>query len=199
MSGAPIPASPDALAALSGERRRVTTVSDYHRMVDAGILGEHDRAELIEGVILEVSPQSELHAQVIQRLAHVLYRSLPDEFAIRCQLPLRLGDRSEPAPDFAVLRAEDARSHREPPSRALFVVEVASESLRKDRDIKSNLYARFGIPEYWIVDLDARAIEVRRDPGPDGRYRTVSSVPTAGEATSAVLPGLQVRVSALFD
>jgi len=199
MSGAPIPASPDALAALSGERRRITTISDYHRMVDAGILGEDDRVELIEGVIVEVSPQSELHAQVIQRLGRLLYRSLPDEFAIRFQLPLRLGDRSEPEPDFAVLRAEDARSHHQPPSRALLVVEVAGESLRKDRDVKANLYARFGVPEYWIVDLEARAIEVRRDPGPDGRYRAVSTVPAAGEATSAVLPGLQVRVDALFD
>jgi Uma2 family endonuclease len=167
MSGAPIPASPDALAALSGEPHRAITVSEYHRMVDAGILGED--------------------------------RSLPDEFAIRCQLPLQLGDRSEPEPDYAVLRAEDARSHREPPSRALLVIEVASESLRKDRDVKGNLYARFGVPEYWIVDLETRAIETRRDPGPDGRHRAVSTVPTPGEATSAVLPGLRVRVSALFD
>jgi Uma2 family endonuclease len=199
MSGAPIPASPDALAALSDEPRRVITVSDYHRMVQAGILGEGDRAELIEGVIVEVSPQSEVHAQVIQRRTRLLYRSLPDEFAIRCQLPLRLGDRSEPEPDLAVLRAEDARSHREPPSRALLVVEVAGESLRKDRDVKANLYARFGVPEYWIVDLEARAIEIRREPGSDGRYRSVSTVPSAGEATSAALPGLQVLVSALFD
>jgi Uma2 family endonuclease len=199
MSGAPIPASRDALAVLFGERRRPTTVSDYHRMVSAGILGEDDRVELIEGVILEVSPQSELLAQVIQRLGRLLYRSLSDEFAIRCQLPLRLGDRSEPEPDFAVLRAEDARSHREPPSRALLVVEVAAESLRKDRDVKGSLYARFGVPEYWIVDLEARAIEVRRDPGTDGRYREVSVVPTAGETRSSVLPGVRVPVTSLFD
>jgi Uma2 family endonuclease len=199
MSGAPIPASPDALAALSDEPRRVTTVSDYHRMVETGILGEDDRVELIEGVIVEVSPQSESHAQVIQRLGRILCRSLPDELAIRCQLPLRLGDRSEPQPDFAVLRAEDARSHREHPSRALLVIEVAGESLRKDREVKANLYARFGVDEYWIVDLEARAIERRSDPGPDGRYRAVSTIPITGEATSAVLPGLHVRVSTLFD
>jgi Uma2 family endonuclease len=199
MSGAPIPASPDALSVLSDEPRRVITVSDYHRMLETGILREEDRVELIEGVIVEVSPQSEAHAQVIQRLGRILYSLLPDEFAIRCQLPLRFGDRSEPEPDFAVLRADDARSHREAPARALLVIEVAGESLRKDRDFKGNLYARFGVAEFWIVDLAARAIEVRREPGPDGRYRHVSSVPIAGEATSLVLPSLQVRVSDLFD
>jgi Uma2 family endonuclease len=199
MSGALLPVSPDALAALSGEPRRATTVSDYHRMLEAGILGEDDHVELIEGVIVEVSPQSEMHAQVIQRLERVLHRSLGDEYAIRCQLPLRLGERSEPEPDLAVLRAQDARSHREPPSRALLIVEVAGESLRKDRDAKGNLYARFGIPEYWIVDLEARAVEIHRDPGPDGQYQALTTVPTVGEAASTAVPDVRVVVGALFD
>ena len=71
--------------------------------------------------------------------------------------------------------------------------------MRKDRDVKGNLYARFAVPEYWIVDLEARAIEVRRDPGPDGRYREVSVIPTSGEAMSSVLPAVRVPVTSLFD
>lgn len=193
-----VPVDRDALAALAAEPRRTITVFDYHRMIEAGILHEDDRVELLEGVIVEMSPQSERHAQAIQRLTRILFRALGDDYAIRPQLPLTLGENSEPEPDIAVMRAQDALSHREHPSRALLVIEVAGDSLRKDRAVKSNLYARFGVAEYWVVNLEERTIEVQRDPGPDGRYRWMRAATVEDTLEAASVPGVRVPVAELF-
>ncbi|HET7292249.1 MAG TPA: Uma2 family endonuclease [Vicinamibacteria bacterium] len=193
-----VPVDRDALAALAAEPRRRITVVDYHRMIEAGILGEDDRVELLEGVIVEMSPQSERHAQAIQRLTRILFRSLGEEYAIRPQLPLTFGENSEPEPDLAVLRAQDARSDQEHPTRALLVIEVAGESLRKDRAVKSNLYARFGVPEYWVVNLVERTIEVHRDPGADGHYRATTTATVGDYVEATSVPGVRVAVAELF-
>jgi Uma2 family endonuclease len=78
------------------------------------------------------------------------------------------------------------------------VIEVARTSLAKDRGVKASLYARYGIPEYWIVDVDAKAIELRRDPDAvGGRYATCETV-TSGALTSRSVPGLSIALAALF-
>ena len=78
-------------------------------MIEAGILGEDERVELIDGVLVAMTPQGRLHAFVIQELNRLLVRALADEYKVLTQLPLTLGGGSEPEPDIAVVRAEDAR------------------------------------------------------------------------------------------
>jgi len=169
-------------------------------MIEAGILSEDDKVELIEGVIVSVSPQGRKHSFVIQRLSAILYRLLDDaRYAILPQLPLTLGDRNEPEPDLAVVPAEYAGSPTEHPSKASLVVEVAGDSLSKDRRIKASIYARFSIPEHWIVNLHDETVEVFRDPDPPKeRYRTSLTFARGQELQSASVPEVKLAVDRLF-
>jgi Uma2 family endonuclease len=131
------------------ERQRRIAVGEYHRMIEAGILGEDEHVQLIAGTLVAMTPQGSRHAVVIQRLTAALVRAVGGDLAVRPQLPLTLLEDSEPEPDLAVVRAADAPFDGPHPRGALLVVEVAGDSLRLDRESKATLYARAGIPEYW--------------------------------------------------
>jgi len=147
-------------------------VDAYHRMLEAGILSEDDHVELLEGVIVEMSPQGAAHARIVARLNRFLVLSVGESFEVRPQLPLTLDEQSEPEPDLAVVPAEAGISD-EHPHHALLVVEVASASLEHDRKVKARLYARASIPEYWLVDAERKCIEVYREPDTaQGHYRS---------------------------
>jgi Uma2 family endonuclease len=181
-----------------GRQRRVT-VDEYHRMIEAGTLGEDDHVQLIAGAVLAMTPQGPAHALVIQNLTRLVAQGLAADLALRPQLPLTLPDDSEPEPDLAVVRLADARSREHHPRTALLVVEVAGDSLRLDRQTKAALYARAGIPEYWIVNLAETTVEVHRDPDPEtGAYRAKAVVASEGTLPAASVPGLKINVADLF-
>jgi Uma2 family endonuclease len=181
------------------EQRRIS-VAEYHRMVEVGILGEDDRVELLEGVLVAMPPMGEPHSWSIQELTHIIVRALPEGYRARPQLPVTLGNYSEPQPDLAVVALRDDDPHTDHPESALLVIEVAVSSLRYDRNAKGPVYARWGIPEYWIVDVDGRAVEVHTDPDRVGaRYRSIvrlteretlkaTTVPLPAIAIAAILP-----------
>ncbi len=182
------------------QSQRRFSVDEYHRMIAAGILGEDEPVELLEGLIVDM-PQNPAHARVVQRLTSLLVRALaPDRFAVRVQLPLTFEfQKSEPEPDLAVVRAEDAQSLERHPSTALLVIEVATTSLHVDRTLKGAIYARANVPEYWVVDVDAALVEVYRDPEPGAaRYRSLSSVRGTEVVDARTLPDLTVPVATLF-
>jgi Uma2 family endonuclease len=185
-------------AALLYESPRLLSVDDYHRMAEAGIFADGERVELLEGVILAMTPQSASHARRVQILTRLLVEALGREYAVRPQLPLTIGTRNEPEPDLAVVPA-DATSEDRHPGTALLVIEVAGESLRRDRRVKAAVYARAGVPEYWIVNLDARAVEVFADPdAAAGAYRRTRTCSTADALASEALPRLSFAVSEIF-
>lgn len=136
-------------------------------MVEAGILGPDDRVELIEGEILTMSPQRSPHATGIRLAESALGRALGEGFEVRAQLPLALTADSEPEPDVAVVEGSPRDYRDAHPSTALLIVEVAEASPAYDRTVKKALYAACGIPEYWIVNLIERVIEVYRQPAGD--------------------------------
>lgn len=178
---------------------RLFTVDEYHRILEARILGDDERVELLEGVIVVMTTQNPPHASAIQRLNKWLVRQLDDAYALLPQLPVTLGHRSEPVPDLAVVRAQDITREALPRS-ALLVIEVADTSLRKDRGLKATLYARFGIPEYWIVNVQNSTVEVYRDPDPDaGRYRTLQTLGKDATLSAAGVPGVAISLVDLFD
>lgn len=181
-----------------GAPRRLFNVEEYHRILEAGILGDDERLELLEGVIVVMTTQNPPHASAIQRLNKWLVRQLDDSFAVLPQLPVTLGDRSEPVPDLAVVRAQDI-TRKNLPKSALLVIEVADTSLRKDRGLKVALYARFGIPEYWIVNVQNSTVEVYRDPDPDaGRYRAVLTHGKEATVSAVSVPGVTISLLELF-
>ena len=181
------------------ERQRRITVNEYHRMIEAGILGEDEHVQLITGTMVAMTPQGRPHARIIQRLNRLLVRVVGDDLEVLTQLPLTLLDDSEPEPDLAVVRAEEAQSREHHPRTALLVIEVAGESLRLDRKSKAALYARAGIPEYWIVNLAESTVEVHREPDPaTGSYRARTVVPSGGTLTATSVPAVRIDVADLF-
>jgi Uma2 family endonuclease len=142
------------------------TREEYNRMAEAGLF-DGKRVELIEGRIFEMPPMKSLHATSLTLSEQVLSRAFGDQYFLRIQMPLSIGDASEPEPDIAVVagRARDYRD--EHPKTAVLVVEIADFSLTHDRTEKAVLYARSGIRDYWIVNLQDRWLEVYRDPAVD--------------------------------
>jgi Uma2 family endonuclease len=179
-------------------RQRRLTVEEYHRMIEAGILDEDEHVQLIGGFLVAMTPQGIPHARVIQRLNRLLVRAIGEDLAVRPQLPLTFED-SEPEPDLAVVRADEAQSGQHHPRTALLVIEVSGDSLSFDRGPKSAVYARAGIPEYWIVSLEEPAVEAYREPDPaTGTYRTTTVVRGGHAIAPAGVPGLAIDVAALF-
>jgi Uma2 family endonuclease len=153
--------------------RRRFTADEYHRMAEAGVLREHDRVELIEGEIVEMTPIDPRHGAVVDRLNHTLTRACGDRAIVRVQGSIRLGLRSEPQPDVVLLRPRsDFYETAVPgPESVLLLIEVAETSLPYDREIKLRLYARAGVPEVWLVDLVRNEVEIHREPTPEGYRR----------------------------
>ncbi len=138
----------------------------YNRMVESGVL-DGQPVELIEGLIVDMmSPQSVRHAEAIEALTDHFAHS---DARVRVQLPFQVPPDSVPEPDIALLAERPPRGRH--PSKALLVVEVAVSSHEVDRGAKAELYAKAGVPAYWLVDVPARVIEVRTEPGPDGYAR----------------------------
>ena len=178
-------------------QRRRFTVEEYHKMAEAGILHEDDRVELIEGDVVEMTHIDSRHMRCVNELNWLLSRGLGDEVRVRIQNPLRLGERLEPQPDLAVIRARDYAGSLPGPEDVLLLIEVSDTTLRYDREVKLPLYARAGIPEVWILDLPNDAIERHNEPFGDGYRRTER--PRRGETlVSEALPGLTVPVDGVL-
>jgi Uma2 family endonuclease len=144
-------------------------------------------------------PQGSSHAAITEHIGRVLAAAFGEGWHARRHSPLALGEHSEPEPDVAVVAGRPLDYVAAHPSTAALVVEVADSSLRLDRRFKAAVYARAGVPEYWIVNLVARTLEVYRDPQPapnaanDWIYRVadVLSPPTQ----VAPLGALDVRIA----
>jgi len=149
------------------------TRQQYDQMIEAGILDEDDRVELINGEIVTVSPQQSPHATGVTLVADELRLAYSRDYTVRTQLPLALDPDSEPEPDVAVVVGKPRDYLKAHPTTAILVVEVADTSLSKDRTEKVQLYARHGISEYWIQNVVDECLEVYRDPDPAGEtYQT---------------------------
>jgi Uma2 family endonuclease len=180
---------------------RPLTVNEYHRMGEAGIFAENERVELIEGQLIAMSPIGSPHLAAVNALTRLLVRAVGDLGIVSVQNPVRLNDRNEPEPDLAVLRPRDDeyRSALPGPTDLLLIIEVASSSIDYDRGVKLALYAKHGIPEFWIVNLDLGRVEVHRSPNVNrGSYSPVSHIGRDGILEIASLPGVVIPAAPLF-
>jgi Uma2 family endonuclease len=143
---------------------------EYHRMAAQRVFHPEARVELIEGIVYDMAPQNSLHSTGVSLAAEALRAAFPGSY-IRIQMPLGLGEDSEPEPDVAVVQGSPRDYSQEHPSTALLVIEVADWSLLHDQRLKLPLYAAHGIPECWISNLRERVLEVYREPG-EGGYQT---------------------------
>lgn len=141
------------------------TREEYFAMAEAGVLGPDDSVELIDGQIVEMSPENSPHRVAIMKASRTFMLALEGKgYALQTQSTLPLDERNVPEPDLAVLRGTpDDVLEGEPP--VVLVVEVADASLDQDRTVKQALYAQNAIPEYWIVNLRERTVEVYSELG----------------------------------
>ncbi len=177
--------------------RRLLTVDEYHLMGEAGILTEDDRVELIEGELVAMVPTGSEHVAATNALNRLLVMAVGDRGVVSVQNPVRLDRRSEPQPDFAVLKTRDYRTTLPRPEDTMLAVEVAASSLGYDRTVKLALYARSGIPEVWIVNLAAEEVEVYRSPIGD-QYISIMRVGRSGTLTVEALPDVPIPVDRIF-
>jgi len=143
---------------------RLFTFEEYYRLAEVGVLRPDERVELVEGEIVLKSPQDPKHARAISWCNNLFSQAFGETHLVRVQLPIRIGSKSELEPDLSLLLKSRAVALEEHPTTVDFVLEVANTSLKFDRGEKQRLYALASIPEYWIVNVRDRMVEVYRDP-----------------------------------
>jgi len=180
------------------DSRRRFSVDDYYRMADVGILGPDDRVELLDGQVVQMSPIGVKHAHVVDTLTDMLF-AVRETAIIRVQNPVRLDRENEPEPDLSLLKRRPAGyTHGHPgPTDVLLIIEVCDSSIQFDREMKLPLYARFKIPEVWLVDLQAGCVDVHRNPT-GHTYTEVTRVKPPAKLQPAAFPGMQIDTARLF-
>ncbi len=182
------------------------TRDKYEQATALGLLGPEDHVELIEGEIVQKMPQNNPHQSAIGAMQEALGTAFPTGHWVRIQMPLALGGRSMPEPDLAVVVGgwREYRQGAPTAETTRLVVEVADSTLPSDRATKASLYARSGIPEYWIVNLNDRVLEVHRQPGPIADallghgYLDLRHLSGAETVSPLAAPGMTIAVSDLL-
>jgi len=180
-------------------QKRLFTVDEYHEMGRTGILCEDDRVELIDGEIVQMSPIGRRHAASVNRLNQLFSRHLGTSALVSIQNPVRLDQHSEPEPDVALLRprSDYYASGHPGPSDVLLIIEVAETSVDFDREVKIPRYAEAGIPEVWLVDLSADAIDIHRSPTA-AAYVQVQTVSGTDHLAPLALPQLKLSANEII-
>ena len=175
------------------------TREEYERMVSAGVFHPEDRLELINGAILEMTPQSRAHATAVCLVDEVLSAVYAQGFTVRVQVPMALGESSEPEPDVAIVRGRPRDYLASHPTVAVLVVEISDSSLRYDREYKQGLYAASGTPEYWILNLIDYRLEVYRDPDQEREtYRSCTVLIRNDTVSPLARPDASISVADLL-
>ncbi|MCG8448108.1 MAG: Uma2 family endonuclease [Pirellulales bacterium] len=176
------------------------TREEYYRLGEQGWFLE-ERVELIDGEILVLTPQSSWHAYATDKLASLLEVIFSKGYWIRAQLPLPFGELHEPEPDISVVRGQRDDFIDNHPTEAQLVVEVSLTTIEYDKNIKPSLYARMGVPDYWVLDLENRLLLVYRQPAVDEnapfghRYKIVETIPADGCVSPFEKPDAKLAVA----
>ncbi|MBD2198275.1 MULTISPECIES: Uma2 family endonuclease [Calothrix] len=174
------------------------TIEEYHRMIAAGIL-DNRLVELLQGKIIEMSPEGEPHAYFSSEAGEYLTRLLGDRATIRPAKPITLVNNSEPEPDIAIVQrlGREYLNHHPYAENIFWLIEYSDSSLEKDLEIKTKIYAEAEIPEYWVVNLRKRQLVVFRDPQ-DGEYASKSTL-TGGTIYPVAFPDIAVAVDLIVS
>ncbi|MEQ8998266.1 MAG: Uma2 family endonuclease [Coleofasciculus sp. B1-GNL1-01] len=174
------------------------TIDEYHRMIAAGIL-EDRRVELLQGEIVEISPEGEPHAYFSSEAGEYLMRRLSDRAMVRLAKPITLPNNSEPEPDIAIVQrlGREYLDHHPYPDNIFWLIEYSESSLEKDLEIKRKIYAQVGISEYWVINLQRRQLIVFRDPQ-DGEYASRSAL-AGGIIYPLAFPDISISVDSIVS
>jgi Uma2 family endonuclease len=176
------------------------TVDEYYDMARTGVIEPDARVELIEGEVVRMPPIGDRHGSAVEELDELLHAAVSGRARVRCQMPLRLSNYSQPEPDFVVMRLRAGRNDRAHPSATdvFLLIEISDSTLRYDLDVKVPLYARHSVPEVWVIDLKYRKIHFHRSPD-RGAYQDVTSVPNSGLTDIPGVAGATVDLSEILS
>jgi len=176
---------------------------EYDRLVDLGTFDD-DPIELIGGHLVVAEPKGPYHTSAIGAAEYAVRAALSPGYILRTQAPVALDDESEPEPDLAVVPGRPGDYRDAHPTQPALAIEVADSSLAFDRIRKGSLYARAGVPDYWILNLVERVLEVYRDPVPDPsaphgwHYRSMTTLTPSDVVTPLAAPSRPIAVSDLL-
>ena len=175
------------------ERHRFT-IDDVLKMTAQGLIDK--RTELLDGEIYDMPSDGDAHIEFTMRLAQQAMATLLGKpYFVGVQTTLRLSTHNAPSPDIYVL-AGGAPKGEIPSDRILLVIEVADTSLADDLKDSASRYARHGVRDYWVVDVNARAIHVHRDPK-GGAYPPPRKLNASETVAALLIPGLTVTLDSL--
>lgn len=182
-----------------GFPRRAFSVDDIRRMIDAGVIEEDERFELIEGEIVPMQAKSVAHDNIKHALNRALARAVPDGVYVGVEATIQLTKDVLLEPDIAIISRAvykaDPKSFAQPKAKdVLRLIEIAVSSFAFDRNVKARLYARHGIREYWVIDATERVTWVHTGPAGEGWTSIVERSPQE-TPTTAALPGFSMRLS----
>ncbi len=179
-------------------RRLRFSVDEYYKMIELGMLKDYEKAEIIEGELIQKMTIGDKHASVVDYLTRFFVKNVSDDVLVRVQNPLRVTDYNEPEPDFVLadLTKYDGKRHPRP-AEVLFVVEVSDSTLKYDRDVKLPLYAEAEIAEVWIVNLPSEIVEVHTKPT-FGLYQLVKIYNRGETVKSEAIPDLEIEVEKII-
>lgn len=190
----------ETLPELSLPKQHSWTVSEYHRMVEVGLLRPDARVELLGGQIIDMSPIGPFHGSVTNQLSELFFASARGRWTTIVQNPVSLDDHSEPQPDITLAKrsADFYRKHHPAPNEVFLAIEVSDTTLELDRTEKIPAYGRFGIQEVWIVNLVDRVVEVHREPNFSG-YSNVKILRPGDKALPLAFPDIMVDIAQLLN
>lgn len=192
----------ERLELLEGEivPKRLFTADEFLRMAETGIIGPDERVELLDGEIVHMLPPGPWHGDAIAWLNEFFVDHRRGRWIVFVQSTLRVSDRDVPVPDLAILRRGTGRRYSKGlprPEDTFLLIEAAFSSVQKDRERKSRIYARAGIPEYWIVNEPDRVVEVFRSPV-GGEYRIKLCIRPGESLSPEAFPDVHLDTADLF-
>ena len=178
---------------------RKWTVKEYHKLGEMGVFHPEERVELLSGNIIKMSAKGTAHTSALGRTDRLLQNLFANLAWVRMQDPIALDDNSEPEPDIALVRIDpfDYATHHPTPSEVYLIIEVADSSLTFDREIKAKAYARSGIADYWVLNVNNRQLHVFREPAVDG-YQSELILGENGSISPLQFPTVNIAIQAML-
>ena len=178
---------------------RKWTVKEYHKLGEMGFFHPEERVELLSGNIIKMSAKGTAHTSALGRTDRLLQNLFENLAWVRLQDPIALDANSEPEPDIAVVRIDpfDYATHHPTPSEVYLIIEVADSSLTFDREIKAKAYARSGIADYWVLNVNDRQIHVFREPAENG-YQSELILGENGSISPLHFPTVNIAIQAML-
>ena len=179
-------------------RRLRFSVDEYYKMIELGMLKDYEKAEIIEGELIQNMPIGDRHGATVDWLNRILGKRIPDTILLRVQNPVRVSDYSELQPDLSLADLTKFDGKRKPRGdEVLIAIEVSDATLKYDRDVKLSLYAEAEIPEVWIINLPNNIVEIHQNPS-NGIYQLAKIFKHGESIKSEMLPDLTLEVDEIL-